>query len=208
MINLYHFIALDNVVLMIVFNDSYHSLPSRRCSGCQIRETCAQTVFLPSSPRLLLECCFGWYFISSRMIPRKESHRPWTWLGSWFPRSVGYYKIYVLVTLKKDHLYHLVDPEWWLNAMKASSITRQRLRVTFFVTFYFCCCCYKSFSTCLFHVTKWMSECFGLDWPLAIFLKCVSPISNGITPTKFQYMVNSSDWQGKYPTRDVQFLHD
>ena len=148
------------------------------------REACVQTVFSPSSPRLLLERFFGWYFVSSRMIPRKESRRPWTWLGSWFPRSVGDYKICVLVTLKKDHLYHLVDPEQWLNVMKASSITRQRLRVTFFVTFCFCCCCYKSFSTCLFHVTKWMSECLRLDWPLAIFLKCVSPYLKPHYPTK------------------------
>ena len=54
MINLHHFIALDKVVLMIIFNDSYHSLPSRRCSGCQKKRSSRTDSFFTEFPKVAL----------------------------------------------------------------------------------------------------------------------------------------------------------
>ena len=54
MINLHHFIALDKVVLMIIFNDSYHSLPSRRCSGCQKKRSLRTDSFFTEFPKVAL----------------------------------------------------------------------------------------------------------------------------------------------------------
>ena len=169
MINLHHFIALDKVVLMIIFNDSYHSLPSRRCSGCQKKRSLRTDSFFTEFPKVALGTLLRviFCFVQDNSQKRISQTLNLTWkLVSQICRRL---QDLCSCDLEERPFIHLVDPEQWLNVMKASSITRQRLRVTFFVTFCFCCCCYKSFSTCLFHVTKWMSECLRLDWPLAIF---------------------------------------
>ena len=54
MINLNHFIALDQVGLMIVFNSSYHSLSYRRCSGCQKKRSLRRDSFFAEFPKVAL----------------------------------------------------------------------------------------------------------------------------------------------------------
>ena len=140
---------------MIIFNDSYHSLPSRRCSGCQKKRSLRTDSFFTEFPKVALGTLLRVIFCFVQDDSQKRISQTLNLTRKLVSQICRQLQDLCSRDLEERPFIPFGGPGAVVKCDESKFNHKARLRVTFFVTFCFCCCCcYKSFSTCLFHVTK------------------------------------------------------